>query len=259
LKITDRDRRICSDVYEHRVLTTHQLSDLHFDSPRRARRRLHILSQEKVLLRFQPHRRTGSHPRHYVLGPKGAAIVAAERGVDPKQLDVRTARLLGLEHSPRLKHLLGINSLFSRLANRCRQITDAALEIWWGEVRCAATWAPIVRPDGFGVLRLGRRRLSFFLEFDRGSEELDVVATKCAEYARAARLSNAADVLLFVVLTSRREAEVRRMLGGCGVSTFTTTVDRLADDPLSGKAWLAIGGDVRKSLEDITRHVAGEQ
>ena len=84
------------------------------------------------------------------------------------------------------------------------------------------------------------------------------MATKCAEYARAARLSNAADILLFVVLTSRREVEVRRLLVGCGVSTFTTTVDRIADDPLSSKAWLAIGGESRKSLGDIACEVAGE-
>lgn len=39
-----------------------------------------------VLDRFQPYRPSwGSHPYHYVLGPAGAAVLAAEAFEDPKR------------------------------------------------------------------------------------------------------------------------------------------------------------------------------
>lgn len=239
------------------MLTTHHLSELHFNAPRRARRRLLELTREKVIQRFQPHRQTGSNPQHYVLGPIGVEILAAERGLEPRELGVRPSRLRQLEHSQRLRHLMEINSFFCRLAYLCRRLADAALETWWGEARCAATWSPIVRPDGFGVVRIGGLKLRFFLEIDRGTEEHERIATKCAEYARAARLSNAPDVLLFILPTGRREIEVRRVLGGCGLPTYTTTRDRIEDDPFA-RAWLGTDSDHRQTLDEIMAEVNGE-
>ncbi|MGH2725091.1 MAG: replication-relaxation family protein [Actinomycetota bacterium] len=47
--ITDRDQYICLDLYDHKVLTIEQITNLHFDAVRRARRRLLKLVELGVL------------------------------------------------------------------------------------------------------------------------------------------------------------------------------------------------------------------
>lgn len=51
---TERDQLICVDLYEHRVLTTDQLHELHFSSIQRARARLFQLHEMGVLWRSRP-------------------------------------------------------------------------------------------------------------------------------------------------------------------------------------------------------------
>lgn len=52
--ITDRDREICLDIYEHTALTIHQIHQLHFSSYSRARARMFELYRLRVVERFQP-------------------------------------------------------------------------------------------------------------------------------------------------------------------------------------------------------------
>ncbi|HEV8420368.1 MAG TPA: replication-relaxation family protein, partial [Actinomycetota bacterium] len=118
--LTERDQRICSDLLEHRVLTTIQLFELHFGSYNRARDRLLHLYRMGVLWRTRPRRRRGSLPFHYVLDDLGALVVAESRGVDLAALGYYFYRTLGMVESPRLQHLREINSFFSRLAHTCR-------------------------------------------------------------------------------------------------------------------------------------------
>lgn len=100
--LTSRDRKICLDLYEHKVLTTHQVVDLYFDSQRVAERRLLKLFQYGVVLRFRPVLERGSSPHHFVLGDLGAYVVAAELGVEVKELRLAKDRLAKLAYSPRL-------------------------------------------------------------------------------------------------------------------------------------------------------------
>ena len=53
-QLTERDRRIALDCYDHRVLTTAQLQRLHFRTVRVAQRRLQQLYELRVLERFRP-------------------------------------------------------------------------------------------------------------------------------------------------------------------------------------------------------------
>jgi hypothetical protein len=80
-RLTDRDRQLCRLLLEHRVLTSHQLTQLAFNHLDTAEDRLRTLTSLGVLDRFRPRRDTGSAPYHYVLGPLGAATLAAEQGV----------------------------------------------------------------------------------------------------------------------------------------------------------------------------------
>jgi hypothetical protein len=145
-RLTERDRLICRDLYEHRVLTSIQIFELRFDSAYRARKRLLELHRLRVVERFRPYREHGSHPHHCLLDEVGARLVAAERGVEPGELDWSRARALKLASSTQLRHLVEANGFFTRLASALRTEPNLELAAWWGQRRCAQAWGEVVRP-----------------------------------------------------------------------------------------------------------------
>jgi hypothetical protein len=222
-RLTDRDRTLCRLLHQHRVLTTAQLIDLAFPSRNAAEHRLAILHQLGVLDRFRPRHTPGSAPYHYVLGPLGAALLAAQADQEPAQLGYRRDRTLALAHSQRLAHLLGVNGFFCALARTARQDPAAALELWWSEQRCAAQWGRLVHPDGYGRWREQQTRVDFFLEYDRGSEPAGRLAAKLPGYRALAQASQLATPLLLWLPTPAREATARQALGGSSLPVATAT------------------------------------
>src|SRR6266540_4385192 len=83
-RLTDRDRRLALDCYEHRVLTTEQLRRLHFRGSRTTRKRLQKLRDLRVLASFRPPSQPGEGgaENHWVLDEAGAFVVAAELGLE---------------------------------------------------------------------------------------------------------------------------------------------------------------------------------
>jgi len=81
-RLTDRDRQIVLDCYEHNVLTTGQLQRLHFAGLRAAERRLNTLYQLRVLDRFRPPIRPGTGIQRELAekAASGALRSAASRG-----------------------------------------------------------------------------------------------------------------------------------------------------------------------------------
>ena len=237
-RLTDRDRTLCRLLHQHRVLTTPQLTDLAFPSRNAAEHRLAILHQLGVLDRFRPHHTPGSAPYHYVLGPLGAALLAAQTDQEPAQLGYRRDRTLALAHSQRLAHLLGVNSFFCALARAARQDPAAALEVWWSEQRCAAQWGRLVHPDGYGRWREQQTRVDFFLEYDRGSEPLGRLAGKLPGYLQLAQASEIATPLLLWLPTPAREAATRQALSGSSLPVATATPD--PDQTPAGPLWLPL-------------------
>jgi Replication-relaxation len=222
-QLTGRDRQLCRLLAEHRVLTTPQLVDLVFPSRNAAEHRLTILHRLGVVDRFRPHHTPGSAPYHYLLGPLGAALLAAQHEQDPPQVGYRRDRTLALAHSQRLQHLLGVNGFFTALARTARDHADAALEVWWSEQRCAARWGQLVRPDGYGRWREHQQRVDFFLEYDRGSEPVGRLAGKLAGYLELAHASGIATPLLLRLPGSAREAAARRALAGSSLPVATAS------------------------------------
>jgi Replication-relaxation len=224
-RLTDRDRALCRLLYEHRVLTTLQLVDLAFPSRNAAEHRLAILHRLGVVDRFRPRRSPGSAPYHYVLGPLGAALLAAHTDQDPNQLGYRRDRALALAHSQRLHHLLGVNGFFTALARAARSQPkrEAALEVWWSEQRCAAHWGQLIHPDGYGRWREHQARVDFFLECDRGSEPLQRLAAKLPGYTELAHASGITTPLLLWLPTPTREAATRQALTGASLPVATAT------------------------------------
>src|SRR5216683_1324406 len=110
-RLTARDQQVALACYEHRVLTTEQLRRLYFSAPRRARRRLTLLYQLRVLDRFRPTLQPGqgSAQHHWILDEAGAHVVAAHLGVERKELRWRHQRDLGMFGSQKLDHQLEVN------------------------------------------------------------------------------------------------------------------------------------------------------
>jgi hypothetical protein len=237
-RLTDRDRRLCRLLAEHRVLTTPQLVDLAFGSRNAAEHRLAVLHRLGVLDRFRPRHTPGSAPYHYTLGPLGAALLAAQQELDSARFGYRRDRTLALAHSQRLAHLLGVNSFFAALAHAARSQADAELEVWWSEQRCAARWGRLVRPDGYGRWREHQQRVDFFLEYDRATEPVPRLAGKLAGYLELAHASGIATPLLLWLPTPTRETAARRALAGSSLPVATATPH--PDHTPAGPLWLPL-------------------
>jgi hypothetical protein len=240
-RLTARDRWLLGMLHDHRVLTTHQIAQLAFGSIGAATHRLLILYRLRVLDRFRPLVPVGSAPLHYILGPAGAAVLAAERNVSVAELGYRPDHALAIAHSTQLTHTVGVNGFFTALVAHARRSDGhAALEAWWSERRCAAAWGPAVRPDGYGRWRKDDHLVDFFLEYDTGTEPLHRVAAKLTAYRRLAQATGINTPVLFQLPGPRREHALRQSLARPPVPVATTNAHVLASagrDP-AGPIWL---------------------
>jgi Replication-relaxation len=246
------------------VFTTGQLAAVFFGSQDRAEHRLRQLTQAGVLARFRPHTRhgEGSAPYHYVLGPLGAAVLAAERQEDLRRVGYRQDKALALAHSQHLGHLVGVNGFFTTLIAHARHrrpqaASGASLTAWWSERRCADHWGRLVRPDGYGRWREGDREVDFFLEYDRGTESLDRLAAKLHAYSQLADATQIATLVLFWLPTTGREATVRQALTNqtrwAAVPFLVATANRALNRGPAEQAWLPLGHTwPRRRLIDLT-------
>ncbi|WP_216211122.1 replication-relaxation family protein [Amycolatopsis aidingensis] len=218
-RLTHRDRWILALLFEHRVLTSQQLQDAAFPSGRSARQRLRDLYLWRAVSRFQPFQQVGRAPMHYILGPAGAGVLAAEYGLDVKHLGYRHDRAMSIAHNQRLAHTIGVGDFFTSLIARARhQPADStrepseALTTWWSEARCARHFGDVVIPDAYGRWRAASSELEFFLEYDTGTESLTKVARKLTAYAQLAEATGIATPVLIWMPTTRREAGARAAL-----------------------------------------------
>ena len=217
--LTERDQQVALSCYEHRVLTTEQLRRLYFSAPRRARRRLTLLYQLRVLDRFRPTLQPGqgTAQHHWILDEAGAHVVAARLGIERAELRWTHQRALGMFGSQKLDHQLEVNEFFTLLSEEAGQVGGRLVE-WWGERRCLAALAGQAAPDGYGKLVLpGRRPVSFLLELDRSTEDHGRLRQKARRYQKALPRSILADeqpLLLIAVRTpARRDNAVAQLAG----------------------------------------------
>lgn len=218
-RLTPRDRWIIRMLHEHRVLTSHQITALAFPSFRSGRQRMRELYLWGVVDRFQPFISSGTAPMHYVLAPAGAAVLAAEDGLDVKELGYRHDRAFAVAHSLRLAHTVGVAEWFTALVAAARATTtntDAhdrtELGAWWSETRCARHFGDLIKPDAYGRWTSHGAEIEFFLEYDLGTEVLAKLAGKLAGYAALAEATGITTPLLVWLPTSRREVTARRLL-----------------------------------------------
>ncbi|GGU89680.1 hypothetical protein GCM10010182_00060 [Actinomadura cremea] len=253
-RLTARDRELLALVWEHRVLTTGQLTAVFFPTPERARQRLNRLHQLQALQRFRPWTPIGSRPWHWVLGRTGAHVLAIEYGQTLTEFGYRTDTATAFSVSSRLGHQVGVNDFFTCLHAHARARADGTvLAEWWSERRCAAQWGDLARPDAFGRWIEPRTEtgdegdgaaetLDFFLEHDTGTETLVRVTRKLAGYADLAEATGTTTPVLFWLPSTRREANLRRLLETpeVPVATAVHTPAGAPEGP-AGPVWLPVG------------------
>lgn len=229
--LTERDRKIVADCYEHRVLTSEQLRRLHFGAARTAQLRLGKLYGLRVLDRFRPPwtHGEGSTPFHWVLDEAGAYLIAEHRGIERNELRWRHDAAIGLASSSTLRHQVEVNEFFTRLAVEA-PAAGGALRTWWGDRRCREALDGIVIPDGYGALEVpGTGPTTFLLELDRATEEHARLLQKMKRYAKALPRSELDDPIVIIAVPSPgRAAGVERALAGSSVplAVVSWTTDR---------------------------------
>jgi Replication-relaxation len=251
--VTERDQLICLDLHEHRVLTTDQVYELHFQSIQRARARLAQLYELGVIWRTRPRTHVGSLPCHYILDDMGAMIVAEYLGIDQREVGYRSDQKRTLIDNQRLRHTRAANGFFSRMIFAARS-TPSSIQVaeWRGEAWCASRWQLHVRPDGYGRIERPSGSLELVLELDLGTENRGRLEDKMERYGVLARATTAPDIVLFCFPSPAREASARRVLGGTPMPVATGTFDRHLNDPL-GSNWLLVDGDRRIRVSDLRR------
>lgn len=207
------------------------------------------LYQLRVVDRFRPHQWPGSAPYHWVLDHAGAAVIAAERGVEVKDLPWSHERAMALQDSIALKHRVGCNGFFTALLREARSAADRWLGTWWSALRCAAEWGEVVRPDGYGIWHEPGARVRFLLEYDRGTESGSRLAQKLPGYRTLLSVAVSPTRLLFCFESTRREVEARRVLA-TGPRELSTAVIPRGGSPASS-VWLPIGGFQRLRLGEL--------
>jgi hypothetical protein len=215
--LTERDRRIAIDCFEHRVLTTSQIKRLCFSGTRSATARLDLLYSLRVLDRFRPSlpRGEGTAPYHWVLDEGGALLVADHRGMDRAELGWQHSVAVGIANSQKLAHHVEANEFFVSVAV---DTDDAAgtLSEWYGENTCHHIFSGAVVADGYGVLSFpDRAPLHFLIELDRGTEASGRVRKKAEDYARMlphTELRDLDPIVLFLVPSARRAETIRAVL-----------------------------------------------
>jgi hypothetical protein len=78
-------------------------------------------------------------------------------------------------------HTLGTDAIFAAIAISARRQHGGVLLEWRNAAACARGR---MRPDGYGLLCVGRREYGFFLEFDRGTVRPAALRAKFAAYHR---------------------------------------------------------------------------
>lgn len=245
-RLTPRDRQLCLLIAEHDVLTTRQVADVGFGSDITAQHRLTTLVAMDVFYRFRPHLPTGSAPYHYTMGPRGAQLVATEKGVAPTSKVRLRRRTAELEVSPRLRHLVGANGFFTSLIAHTRSTPGATLRSWWSEQRCFESFGSLVRPDGFGVYEEDGSAAAFFLEYDRGTETHRRLAAKLDGYRNLSMVQpNSNRWLLFYFESADRERRARASLRDNALRIATANLEA---GPPSAAVWRSTRSDEKRGV-----------
>jgi hypothetical protein len=217
--LTERDRRIALECFEHHVLTSSQIKRLYFSDTRTATARLDMLYRLRVLDRFRPSlpRGRGTAPYHWIVDEAGALIVVSHREVERSKLGWQHTVAIRIATSPKLAHHVEVNEFIVRLAVEAAT-AGGCLSEWYGERTLHRFLGGKLIPDSYAVMSLpDRPPLHIFVELDRGTETLERLRCKAERYEQTLRWEYVHELdplVLFVVPSERRARTVTGALAG---------------------------------------------
>ncbi|HTZ65517.1 MAG TPA: replication-relaxation family protein [Solirubrobacteraceae bacterium] len=256
--LTERDRWIAKDCFEFRVLTSSQITRLHFTGTRTASARLNVLYRLRVLDRFRPSlpMGEGTAPYHWILDEAGALIVADHLNIERSKLGWQHSVAAGVAASQKLAHHVEVNEFFTRLAVEANR-AGGALSEWYGERTCHHLFAGIVVADGYGVLNLpGRAPVCFLVELDRASEPTGRLRKKAEDYELHLYRSALRRRDPFVLVLVPSVARARTISAAVADSTAPITVAVWSQDSIGST--LGLVTDAKNGLQQARPTPAGE-
>jgi hypothetical protein len=221
-RLTDRDRESLKIIYDNRWITADMLQDLLSPVPltprqqdalkkliaakkanatgetqrtkRAVLRRLQILFHNGYLQRRKV---SDSEPIAYALGNLGAEELTLYYGIDRREIEWTTKNRESSERY--IRHSLMVTRFRHALALALRTVPDATLEEWipggafiakvqyQDTVRTSAGTRTqvvdgVVKPDGLFMLKVGNKRIHYFLECDRSTMSNARYLTKLKSY-----------------------------------------------------------------------------
>lgn len=182
-KLTDTDWQVLQDVARFRLMTTHQLQQLHFGhgskDERRCQRQLAQLVDQAILDRLPRRvggRGRGSDSTVYRVGRAGKRLIQAQGGPGPAwQPSAAFAA-----------HTLGVVDIYVELVGQSggghlELIEFTAEPNAWREF----VWQmkPVrLKPDAFTIVKIGGVEHHYFIELDLGTESMTVIENKINRY-----------------------------------------------------------------------------
>lgn len=222
IRVTDRDEKLLRHLAGFGMLTTEQVYRLCFSSISRARKRLRLLWQHRLIARHSRPVRMGegTAPYLYILTSRGR-----------KAIGDSTAGVLITRRTTRLSlHSEKINDFHIALMLAAKDSWYPTLSKWQqgrglhftgtAHTDQVSVRVPIV-PDAFFVLALGKQEFAYFLEMDRGTTDLKRIKVKLLAYLDLWRSKVASKQLrirsfrvLYITTTQRRLQNILKVIEG---------------------------------------------
>jgi hypothetical protein len=252
--IDERDLQVLLHLLEHKVLTTHQITSLHFRSLRRCQHRMRELKQMGLISSFSVERGFGEGRPSACWYLTKPGLVEIANAKDVRVSDLPWVPDPSYRTNLVLAHRLGVNACFCALAEASRTLQGHCLATWRPE-HSVRTRAAEVKPDGFGRYLHPGGVCEFYLEYDRATEASRALSRKLEGYLKlAAGWTREQELtgfpnLLVLVPEEEREGEVaaafRSAVGSLHVSSslgsafalYVASEDRLTELGVLGAVW----------------------
>lgn len=249
--LRNRDRRLLSDLFLHRVVSRDQIIALgHFGSVPRCNNRLKHLLDHGYVRRYRHLARGSGSQALYCLGCNGAAIVSELLDLELEEVKLQAERCapsMFLEHS---LGLVDLRILFGQTASRLQ----VPAHDWLAEPLCrheysvwrAGAWIKcVVKPDAFALWTWNGEPRAFFIELDLGHVSQQSFQRKIQAYRRyladgAFREAYGHESFeVLTVTTSERRLGNLAMLAGTGEGPrfLYTTLSALQAEGIGGRIW----------------------
>lgn len=258
LILQQRDREIIKSIYSFRILTRQQLQNLfRINSTRRANQRLRKLYDHKYLSRYYLPTIRGSAKAIYYLGPRGAAIIADELGIDLNLVNRKLKSTSKLQELF-LNHVLGLNDIRIAFYLGLDIYPALSLERWINDNDCHQQYRMTVggknvikqfRPDGYFRILYKGKLYSFFIEFDRSTMPVGRFAGKVHSYLDFSALGYYRKRfgvkyfrILVITKTQKRLNNLKKIVETKTNKLFWfTTIDQVVPEDAFGAIWQRAG------------------